>query len=492
MKAGRSGPPRRAARGGLFWQLLAAYFFITLAVLLAVGAGTSALFGRYIEDSRAVELAAVGREIGGLVQEEGRSDTIGVTRMLETAEGLLQARVWIVDAQGRVIGASSDYARWHNLRVPAEDLRRLQRGEVVRGRWSRYFGVPTFSIAVPEFYRDRFLGAVYLHSPLGPVEALGHNLRLFFVYSSLAAALLSALLSYVLSRRVAEPMRRMSLAAQELARGRYQQSFPVHSPGEIGELAASLAFLAGELGRLERVRRELVANVSHELRGPLARVQGYIAAIEDGVGGPEERGRHWEIIKEETQRLSLLVSSLLDFSQLETGRLRLNLEPAQLRHVLERVGDKFASQAQRQEIHLVLQLPDFLPLVLADLERIEQVLHNLCENALRFTPPGGTVRISAEARPGQVRVEVRDSGPGIPPEDLPGIWERFYKADKARTPAEGPGRSGTGLGLAIVRQLVELHGGQVGVESRPEEGAAFWFTIPTAKLLDSEGEFRIS
>ncbi|MDN5364722.1 MAG: two-component system, OmpR family, sensor histidine kinase ResE [Eubacteriales bacterium] len=229
--------------------------------------------------------------------------------------------------------------------------------------------------------------------------------------------------------------------------------------------------------RLEKMRRDFVASVSHELRNPLFLIQGYTEALLHGLAeNREEREAILQIIMEETGRMQRLVSDLLDLARIESGTFSLQVQPVVLDGLLRRALQRFAQPLEEKDIHLEVEVAPDLPPVLADPDRVMQIVGNLLDNAIRFTPRGGKIGIRAQKEVGKVRVEVWDTGIGIPAEDLPYVWERFYRAEKSRTRRAG----GTGLGLAIVKKLVEAHGGQVGIESAPGQGTRVFFTLPVA------------
>ncbi|WP_422443674.1 ATP-binding protein [Thermoanaerobacterium sp. DL9XJH110] len=226
--------------------------------------------------------------------------------------------------------------------------------------------------------------------------------------------------------------------------------------------------------KLEHLRREFVGNVSHELRTPLSYLQGYTEAlIDDMVEDPVEKKKYLNIILEETLRLRRLVNELLDLTQIETGHLNLKKDKISIRHLTERVIKKVTPIAEQKGIVLKTEFEE-LPLVMADEDRIEQVLINLIDNALRYSENGKEILIKARTNDGGVMVSVKDQGPGIPEDELPFVWERFYKVDKSRARHKG----GTGLGLAIVKNIVEAHGGRVFAKNHPAGGTEFYFTLP--------------
>lgn len=227
--------------------------------------------------------------------------------------------------------------------------------------------------------------------------------------------------------------------------------------------------------KMDKLRNEFVANVSHELRTPISMMQGYSEAIIDDVAQTvEEKKALAAIIHEESIRMSRLVSDLLDLARMESGHLQLKLEKVDLVELVQRTVHKFKAMADEAGVELIQEVKGKIPLLDSDEDRLEQVFTNLLDNALRYTPRGGKVSVKIERLPSSVKVQVSDTGIGIPADDLPFIFERFYKADKART----RGKAGTGLGLSIVKNIVESHNGIISVKSREGEGTTFTMEFP--------------
>jgi two-component system phosphate regulon sensor histidine kinase PhoR len=217
-----------------------------------------------------------------------------------------------------------------------------------------------------------------------------------------------------------------------------------------------------------------VANVSHELRTPLSLIKGYVETLMDGArNNPEVVERFLKIVERNTQRLDLLIQDLLTISALESGRVKLNLQPVELRPLVEKVFTDLKTRAEEKDVKLVNQLNDLTALV--DAHRLEQVFANLVDNAIKYGRAQGTVTVGGQKTDaGKIEVFVQDDGPGIPPEALDRVFERFYRVDKARSREQG----GTGLGLSIVKHIVQNHDGEVWAKSEPGKGAAFFFTLP--------------
>jgi signal transduction histidine kinase len=291
-----------------------------------------------------------------------------------------------------------------------------------------------------------------------------------------AAFVLSALiLGGLIFRRIGTPLADLMSAADAVAEGDLSIRVRENVPGEFGQLARSFNRMTAELERAETRRRNLTADVAHELRSPLQIIQGNLEGILDGVYVPDRE--HIGATLEETRLLARLVSDLQTLSLAEAGQLPLHKVEVSAADLLEDALTSFAGQAAAAGIRLSAQLiEDGASLTLwVDPDRIDQVLSNLVANALRHTPAGGEVVLRAQSSAESISLQVQDSGPGILPDDLPFIFDRFYRGDRARTRSAG---SGSGLGLAIARQLIQAHGGQIQVENLPGSGALFTIHLP--------------
>lgn len=290
-------------------------------------------------------------------------------------------------------------------------------------------------------------------------------------WSALGVTLLALGVGVVLARTIARPVRDLTAATHAIAQGKLGQQVNVRTRDELGVLATSFNQMSSDLAQATALRRRMTADIAHDLRTPLSALLGYTEALNEGKfeGSPEI----YSVLHQESQHLQRLVDDLHMLSLADAGELPLHRQLVAPEALLERVARAHAAQATARNITLSVQTDKTpLPALEVDPERMVQVLGNLIRNAFRHTPAGGKVTLAASRANNQVQLQVKDTGSGIAPEDLPHIWERLYRADKARS------EEGSGLGLAITRSIVEAHGGAIVVQSQPGQGATFTMMLP--------------
>ena len=317
-------------------------------------------------------------------------------------------------------------------------------------------------------------------TPRRPLAAIAAQLS----KAALVGFLVSLAVALLLARSITRPLLSLTRATRALARGDYSQRVQVRGDDEVAQLGHSFNQMAREIEQIRRRERDVLANISHDLKTPLTSIQGFAGALIDGTCPPEEYPTAARIIYDEAERMNHLVGDVLQLSRLEAGELTLSLGPVDLHELLTQSARRFAGTAEQAGVLLRVETPADGPLrILGDRGRLEQVLGNLLDNALRYTPSGGRIDlvggpIEEEGRP-MVRLLVRDTGRGIPADDLPRIFERFYQADKSRVAGRG---GGSGLGLAIVRELIARQNGTIRAESIQGAGTAITILLPVAAL----------
>ena len=322
------------------------------------------------------------------------------------------------------------------------------------------------------------IGTLYLNPKSSPEvdftspQILFRAIGLFFIWGGLIAVAIALIATFFLSRRILAPVKALTLATRRLGQGDLSQRVQVKDRSELGELANTFNFMASDLERAEQLRKNMVADIAHELRTPLSNIGGYLEAVRDGVMRPDVDTIR--SLEEEVTVLSRLVDDLQELSLAEAGELKLDCQAEDIAELIRQTVAAVQVQATGKGVSVSIDLPDKLPLVNIDPQRISQVLRNLLENAIAHTTKGGAITVVARERSDYVKVIVIDTGEGIPAKDLPNIFERFYRVDKSRARATG----GSGLGLTIAKRLVEAHGGKIEVQSEPGKGSSFSFFIP--------------
>ena len=322
--------------------------------------------------------------------------------------------------------------------------------------------------------REEESGVLLLSARANPERSTREAIRNQFVLIVVAVLLATGLVGFTMASSVSEPIIETNLAARELSRSRYVR--PPHSGGyrEIAELNDTLVQAAENLARVEDLQRELIANISHDLRTPLTMIEGYAEAMRDI---PEEvTPENMQIIIDETNRLSTMVNEVLDFSRLRTGNLEMKKEIFNLTELIAQICGRISKMSAVEGYTVVFE-PKEQFVVMGDQGRISQVVYNLLGNALTYTGPDQKVTVEQEPRPGRVRIRISDTGEGIAPDELPYIWDRYYRSRDHHRRAV----IGSGLGLNICRGILEKHQAVYGVESHLGEGTTFWFELPLAE-----------
>lgn len=465
---------------------------------------------------------------GSSQSAQGRSQGMGMNGMMGDEMGGMMGREMNDEMMGHGMGDSmgmrgDDMLAWMGLRLLLAD----ENGQVVVDTASTAtgtrLGAADLSAGTPLLVDGRQVGTLLalsttaeVNTPAGDfVSAVNRSTWL----AGLAAGMLALGLGLWLFRQIVAPVRAVTTAAQHLAAGQLDRRVPVTSQDEVGQLARTFNQMAEALARDRQLRQSMMADIAHELRTPLSIIQANLEAMLDGVlpaSPPEIASLH-----DETTLLSRLVADLRLLSLAEAGQLKLERAETDPGDLVKKVVDRLATQAHENEITLVTDIAPNLPWLEVDADRISQAIGNLVSNALRYTPADGTVTVrayagadddqpasrwrttkeegrTADGRPrpalrpsgvsngSAVVINVSDTGPGIAPADLPHVFDRFYRADKSRSRASG----GSGIGLAIVKQLVEAHGGQVGVASQAGRGTTFTITLPSIATSTSPRRFR--
>ena len=461
-------------RRSLFWR--------TFGVLLAAVLTTIAIFTGVMVASRRQAAqdsyeAEVRRQAREVAEYMANLSALSFVQSNATMRSVIRSKIGDIYS---TYNADIWIVSYDSGTAVMEQLSRIQKGEEIRvtGLFPELEdGDQIVTIGVPWFYgENEVVGAVLLHIPVGSLNVGLKSVLLQVLPPAVLALLLGTAAAVFLARSQIRPLKEMSSAVREFSKGDLTRRVDVNCGGELEELADSINRMAEELSRLEDSRRSFVANVSHELRSPITCMRGYVQAMQDGVIPREDMPRYYQIVLDETDRLTALVNDLLDLSRLESGKLPLTLAPFDINELIRRVLINFEPRIDEKKIAVNAQLGEAPLTVMADANRINQVVSNIIDNAVKFMDGEDnrlTVRAVREGK--EARVTIANNGPAIAEADLPYIFERFYKADKAHTSGQG-----TGLGLSICQRIMQQHGSKIEVRSNAFE-TAFEFALPLAE-----------
>lgn len=469
-------------RNSIFVKLLVSYLAVIFIAITVIGGLQLFLTRDYLLESKERELVVRSRELASIVRpllvkgEDPHSVIVSFNR----ADRILGTEFWVIDDTGKVLAAAADHLYCEGNTLESADLADLKEGHIsLRRGQSQYFQEAVIRTAAPILDNGKFLGAVVLFAPVKGVNEASAKMRQIYIGAAVLGVITAAVLGIALSRYITKPVREASQVAGRIADGDFEQRVKVQSEDEFGKLGATINDMSQRLAKSEKMRRDFIANVSHELRSPLTSVQGFVDALLEGKSkDPEENRKYLSIIQKETLRLNNLINDLLEISKFDSQGVHFEMDRFPIEVVLNRAYASLKPQLDAKKITVKTALPEDMPLCYGDEDRIEQVIHNLLSNAIKYSPEESKILITCQFNSEEIRVEISDNGPGIPPEDLLLVWERFYRVDKDRSRLKG----GTGLGLAIVQEIIKKHSGHVIAESEYGEGSVFGFTLPLADI----------
>jgi signal transduction histidine kinase len=359
-------------------------------------------------------------------------------------------------------------------------LERVLDGERIRhvGTFKHASNEVLLTVGVPVIVNDKIVGVLFLHTPVQEIPT-GEVSKLIIMIS-LCIGIPSTIVLYWISRRISVPLVKINDATRLIGEGHFKERMKVESEDEVGQLAITFNQMAEQLDKLESMRKELIMNVSHEIRTPLTSIRGFIQGMMEGVIPTHQRDRYLEICYREIHRLSSLLNTMLELSAIESGRTL--LQPVLIRwdSLLDSIANSVRVRMEEKKITFYIEQDDHeLYNVYGDPERLKQVLFNILDNAIRYTPENGIISIITKKTNHEIEVKISDTGMGIEPQKLSHIWERFYTDDPSRTSH----RERSGLGLTITKQLVEMMGGRISVDSKVGIGTTFILYLPISPTV---------
>lgn len=458
----------------------------------------NAVLNKMVTDQLANQLETVSEKVitalDTVIKNEAIKDPYLFINYIQTLAANADSLIWIVSEDGTIIYYSEIPENiQYNLTESQEGLFKLpderqyikQPSEYEVGDYFGLFkgtGIDWVTYNKPFVIRNippyslEARGMILIHSRIPSIYQLKHSIFLVFVAAGVIGGIIALIFVALLTKHITKPMNQMKAVAKKVASGEFTGRINVKGKDELSELSKSFNEMITELENLEKMRRDFIGNVSHELRTPLTSIKGFVDGIIDGVIPPEKHEYYLRIVRDETSRMQDLVNDLLSLAKLQGGEVALEYSIFDINELIRRSVISLQQMFLEKNLEFNALFETERMFVRADLDSIQRVIINLLHNAIKFTPENGVIAAKTYYKKNKVVISIEDSGRGIPKEDLPGIFERFYKTDKSRS----EDRTGVGLGLAIVRNIINKHDETIKVESQEGHGTRFIFTLSKA------------
>ncbi|MHB2018309.1 MAG: sensor histidine kinase [Candidatus Xenobia bacterium] len=479
-------PWLRCRLNSMRWRLIVGSLLWIGLPLIAVALITAGFLWHFylqvLRDDLQVRAAIISDVVAYPLRPDTPDDPALMARLVEHWHNLAGTRVTIIDMKGIVQGCTNtdEIDKPVNPTEKPGMLEALRSGQVNSTIWRspEYAFAETMYVNLPVFEGSQVIGVVRTAYRLSEIRDLVYSIRGRLLIALGLYAFVTMLCMIFVADRIVRPVEALTAGARRLAEGDLSHQLPVSGTDEVQDLSRTLNEMTQRLNQLESLRRQYVSDVSHELRTPLGSIRGMAETIlRHGGDDPGVVHRYAERILGQTDRLTRLVNHLLDLAALESGRAIDTFGPVSIVDTIQSVVASLTPGVQQARVELKVDLPPSLQPARANADRLTQVFVNLLDNAIRSTPPGGQIRVDAQAAEDHVTIAVSDTGCGIPSNDLPHIFDRFYRVEKSRAERTG----GRGLGLSIVRQIVLTHHGEIRVESEADHGTRFYVTLPVWK-----------
>lgn len=465
----------------LYTKIFTGFILFGICGFLIVATVTSRLSFQKLKDNEVQNLYEEATVISSLF--DGTSP-IDFSPDAETKNSLtylscyLDSPIWIIQPDGQILYTfTEDGAFSSDTTISSFDIKDFDSSRYMLGDFYGCFDSEHLSVLAPIRDEHRTFAYVLIHKPFHDFHIF-HNEFLNISYLSWAILLLFAgILLFIFKHLVYHPIHELSVASKEYAKGNYTIPLPVHSnTDEISYIAASLNYMADKLNTIEEKQRNFISNVSHDFRSPLTSIRGYIDAILDGTIPPELQEKYLNIILFETERLTKLTESLLELNKYEGKSYILDITDFDINGIIQKTSETFEGTCREKHLSFELHFSEEKLRVHADMGKIQQVLYNLIDNAIKFSHSDSKIDIETTSKNGKAYISIKDYGIGIPRDSVSKIWERFYKTDLSR----GKDKRGTGLGLSIVKEIISAHDENINVISTEGVGTEFIFTLPLA------------
>ena len=449
---------------------------VFLLVMLAIGNIIYSLFLSFYLSHVTEELLQRGHSHAAVLSDHFNDTTIDHVVRMEQGSNFM---VVILNNKGEVLGSSSDITSIHKDYLQQATSGNQQEEYALEQDWSSKPFLVSRSAILDQ---GKELGTVVIFSPTAPIrEAVGILQGMLLGIGGSTILIVTGIL-FILSRMVVHPLLEMKKVTGEIAKGKYHSQLILKGEDEVSQLASSINHMSKEIQFYQKQRNEFLADIGHELRTPLTYLKGYSEIVLRTSLSAEEQKEYFHIIHEQSTRLQRLVQDLFELARMEQGDFSFRKERLSLEEVVTNVLSFVESSMDAKGIVLDYEPPRWKPYVNGDSQRLEQLFINILENTRRYTPKNGFVEVKYVEEPQHITVQIRDSGPGIPKEEVPFIMERMYRVEKSRSQETG----GSGIGLAISKKIVDMHGGEIWVESEEGQGTTFYVLLPVVNAIEEK------
>lgn len=466
-------------RGTVYTKFIIGYILFGLFGFLTIAVLTSDWTFNHLARERAQELYNEANLIANQYGSEYYNKQMThseVSIQLKAVDTFLNVQIWMVDTGGNIMINTRD-SSLTTASIPDFDPAALGRSLYQIGHYYNMFSEEMISVLAPITSNFQTKGYIIIHSSIRSLRSARDSLLNISYFTLLVIFLLSLIFLVIFTLVIYLPLKKITAAANAYAAGDLKYQVRCHSNDEMGYLAATLNYMAHELNKSEEYQKNFIANVSHDFRSPLTSIKGYVEAMKDGTIPYEMQEKYLDIVIFETERLRKLTSSLLALNSYDSRAVLLDISSFDINLVIKNTLATFEGVCGKKRLSFVLTLDEKIKMVSADMGKIQQVLYNLIDNAVKFSHNNSSIKISVSERNGKVFVSVKDSGIGIPRDALSKIWDRFYKTDLSR----GKDKRGTGLGLSITKEIIQSHNENIDVISTEGVGTEFIFSLPAAK-----------
>ena len=466
----------------LYYKFILAYVCFAALCIIVVLTITSPISYGFLVRQKAAELYKSANEISNTYAEFFYDDAISnedVKQQLNVAGDFSSLVIWIMNIDGEVIYSSENSSTFTVEGFADENTSRSFYRE---GDFYGHFNEEMLSVLAPITYNYNLKGYVVVHSPTTKIREQRNDLNLIILATVAVVFVLSTFILIVFTDVVYIPLKKITKATEAYAEGDFTYPIDIDKNDEIGYLAASLTYMADKLSHFEDDQKKFIANVSHDFRSPLTSMKGYLEAMADGTIPPDQHEKYLKIVKNETERLTKLTNNLLTLNNLNITGMNLDITDFDINRTIKNTVATFEGICKTKHISFNLVLTGETLYVSADKGKIEQVLYNLIDNAIKFSKPDSSIKLETSEKNETIFVSVKDSGIGIPKDNLKLIFDRFYKTDLSR----GRDKKGTGLGLSIVKEIINAHHENINVISTVDVGTEFIFTLPKSKNIEDD------